>query len=332
MPKEIELTPIIESLDDYAAIEDKIMVLYRRELYFPLLRQLKFPNKVLKNAIEPLVEAIQTGRITFSKGTFSGRFNASISKELKRLGAQWDRKTGTWKVSQSFLPIEVRSAISASDARFQEKLAEIDARLSALSPEIFAGKLRLSNNFDTLLFKTERNFSSSIKNITVAPQLSDEARRRVSEEWEKNLQLYIQDFTEKETSRLRKDVKEAVFSGNRYESLIGTIQKSYGVTQSKAKFLARQETSLLMTKFKQTRYEDAGVRKYKWTCVHMPHQKKGAPYIPGEVRYSHGILNGKVFRWDQPPVVNEKGERKNPGQDYNCRCYAIPIVEFGKKE
>lgn len=328
-----ELKPIIESTEDYEAVERKIIELYRREIYLPLMRDLKIPrSKVLKNSIEDLVSAIQTGRITFSMGIFRGRFSAAISKELKRLGARWDRKQGTWKISQSFLPIEVRSAISASEVRFQEKIAEIDARLSALSPEIFADKLKVAGSFDTLLWKTDRSFEASIRGITISPKLSPETRRRVSQEWEKNMQLWIQDFTEKEVQKLRKDVQTAAFSGNRYESMIATIKKSYGVTQSKAKFLARQETSLLMAKYKQTRYEDAGVRKYKWTCVHMPKQKKGAPYVPGEVRYSHGILDGKVFRWDQPPVVNEKGERKNPGQDYNCRCYAIPIVEFATRD
>ena len=48
---------------------------------------------------------------------------------------------------------------------------------------------------------------------------------------------------------------------------IGAIQKSYGVTANKAKFLARQETKLLTTTLKEVRYVDAGVTKYKWKSV-----------------------------------------------------------------
>ena len=80
------------------------------------------------------------------------------------------------------------------------------------------------------------------------------------------------------------------------------------------------ENYLYVTKLKETIYTDAGVPKYKWGTV------VGSP--GHEVRHSHAILKGKIFRWDNPPVVNEKGDRKNPGEDFGCRCFAIPIVEF----
>jgi SPP1 gp7 family putative phage head morphogenesis protein len=95
------------------------------------------------------------------------------------------------------------------------------------------------------------------------------------------------------------------------------------VSANKAKFLARQETSLMTTKLKETRYREAGVNEYKWKTV------AGSKLHP--VRPSHKILEGRIFRWDDPPITTPPGEavrRNNPGQDYNCRCFAQPIVRF----
>lgn len=38
-----------------------------------------------------------------------------------------------------------------------------------------------------------------------------------------------------------------------------------------------------------------------------------------KVRESHAANDGQVFEWDNPPGTG------NPGEDYNCRCYAEPL-------
>lgn len=328
--KTLELPPVKETVSDFEAIEREIIALFKRELYFPLLRDLQLPKKTLKNnkSRSRVADALNDGRITFSQGRFSGRFSAGISQELRALGARWDRKTGTWRISLSSLPYDLQAAIAVSEVRFRAKIAGLDRKLSKILPEEIADKLSVAKNFDAALWKTERDLKATMKAIQVPPQLSDEQREKVADEWQTNMRLWIKDFSEKEITRLRKDVQASVFTGNRRESLVKTIQKSFGVTENKAKFLARQETSLLLAKYKETRYVAAGVKQYKWGCVKMPHQAKNAPYKPGDVRYHHGVLEGKIFSWDDPPIVNDKGDRKNPGQDYNCRCFAIPIVKF----
>lgn len=321
--KEIKLRPIKEATDDYERAEKAILELLRKELYIPIMQELGAPKNQLQNSIEDLNQAILSGRITFYRGAFKGRLSSSISRELRQLGAEWDRKQGQFKIPLRSLPQSVRATIQASESRMKAKLAGIDRKLSQLLPAKIADKLQVSKYFDTALWKVERDFQSSIKNITVGPQLTKEQSAKIADEWQTNMKLWVKDFTEKEISRLRKDVQASVFTGNRYESMISKIQKSYGVSANKAKFLARQETSLLMTKFKETRYRSAGVNEYKWGCV------AGSKNHP--VRASHKILEGKIFRWDNPPITTAPGEpvrKNNPGQDYNCRCFAQPIVRF----
>lgn len=325
---EIKLKPIRESTEDYDRVEKTIKQLFREQIYFPLLAAMVEPKRTLTNSSDAVAEALSSGRITYSRGSFRGRFNSEISKELKSLGAHWDSKQGTWRIPKSSLSPDILGAISVSRARFDETLAAIDRTLAKILPTEVAGKLKVQKLFDATLWKTESEFQKSVKGITIAPNLSPAQATRISTEWEKNLQLYVADFTAKETSELRKRVKETVFTGARREALVKVITASYDVSINKAKFLAKQETSLLMAKHKQTRYEEAGVNEYIWKCVHNAKDKSPLQRTPGNVRYYHGLLDGKKFTWRNPPVVNEKGDRKNPGQDYNCRCYAIPVVRF----
>ena len=37
---------------------------------------------------------------------------------------------------------------------------------------------------------------------------------------------------------------------------------------------------------------------------------------------------GEVFKFSNPPIDSPNGSRHNPGQNYNCRCIAIPVVKF----
>lgn len=41
----------------------------------------------------------------------------------------------------------------------------------------------------------------------------------------------------------------------------------------------------------------------------------------------HQELDGTEQSWDDPPVTNEDGDRNHPGEDYQCRCVAYPILD-----
>lgn len=330
--REKYLRPVKETTEDYEAIEQHIRDLFKREIYLPLIRIIDPVRNTITNARPGLLDALMYGQVQFYRGTFSGRFNATISKELKAIGARWDSRSGTWKLSQSSLPVDVQNAIKASESHFLRKMQKIDDHLSKILPEEIADKLKASKFLDSTLWKVDRDIRANMRNIQVPPQLTKEQRKTIADEWQNNMKIDIKDWTETAIKKLRREMKESVYAGNRYETAIKTISKSYGVSLSKAKFLARQETNLLMSKFKEVRYKDAGIKKYKWRCV------TGSPAHP--VRHSHKILDGKVFSWENPRELDKNGrvnpngahkpgENKNPGEDYNCRCTAVPIVEFG---
>lgn len=321
--KTVELKTIKETTKDYEGIEREIKRVFRKLLYTPLLQEIGEPKKTLTNAREDLLFALQSGRIQFHRGRFTGKLNATLTKELKAIGAKWDAKTQSFKLLSSDLPLEARNAVSSSHVRFEQQLSRIDAKIAKILPAEIAEHIKVSEFFESALGKVDKDFRTSVARITIEPALTPRQKKQIADEWQENMELWIKDFSEKEIGELRQNIKKTIFSGTRSEALVATIKKSYGVTENKAKFLARQETSLLMTKYKQTRYEDAGVDEYKWGCV------AGTKNHP--VRPWHKALEGKTFSWQNPPVTTKPGEpqrRNNPGQDYNCRCFARPIVTF----
>ena len=327
----IDLKPVIIGEAGIDFVEKKIMALLRKSLYLPLVRELGVSSKVLKNNKNLLAEAIKSGRIQFFRGKFSGRFSAAVSKELAALGARWDRKTGTFQLPQSSLPPEILSAISESEAAFSAKLFKLDSVLKSIVPEKITEQLKISDHIDRSLWKVEKDIDKTMQKITVSPKLSAEAKRKLADEYELNLQRYIQNWTVEEIVNLREKIKKSVLAGERNEDREKIILKMLGESNqqaiNKARFLARQETNLLMTEFKKDKYLDAGVEWYEWRTSNHPVQAKGAKYLPGEVRHDHGELAGKLFSWNDPPITDAKTGRKNhPRQDYNCRCNYIPVV------
>jgi SPP1 gp7 family putative phage head morphogenesis protein len=165
--------------------------------------------------------------------------------------------------------------------------------------------------------RMEHDFKFSVRAAYegIVPQLTPEQRGTLAAEWGQNLDLYIRDWTSKNILELREKIQDSALSGRRSSELIEIVQKNYGVSRDKAKFLARQETSLLLSKYREVRYRDIGVETYRWSTSNDV-----------RVRADHKHLQGKVFKFSNPPVVDtQNGRRANPGEDFGCRCVAIPV-------
>lgn len=111
-----------------------------------------------------------------------------------------------------------------------------------------------------------------------------------------------------------KRVEQSVFAGAsrgaRFEDVADEIKAATGVSDSKARFLARDQTAKLNGELTEARQRSVGIEKYEWSTS-----------LDERVRDSHAANEGKIFSWDSPP------ETGHPGEDYNCRCVAIPVFE-----
>lgn len=97
-------------------------------------------------------------------------------------------------------------------------------------------------------------------------------------------------------------VSRGVQQGQRYEDIADEIQNLYGVTDSRAKLIARDQTAKTNAAITQTRQEDLGINKYRWITAGDE-----------RVRETHAANEGEIFSWDDPPA-----ETGHPGTDINC--------------
>ncbi len=97
------------------------------------------------------------------------------------------------------------------------------------------------------------------------------------------------------------------------ETFAQHLAKRFDVAESRARFIARDQLGKLWGQLNAVRQRGIGVTKFIWSTMGDE-----------RVRPMHEDLEGKKCDYDNPPVVNPAGDRLLPGEDYNCRCDAIP--------
>lgn len=118
--------------------------------------------------------------------------------------------------------------------------------------------------------------------------------------------------------RAQKLANEAFYNGTRADDIAKELMATTEVTESRATLIARTETARSNAIINQSRAVALGSNQYRW-------HNSG----DGNVRDAHKTfegkpLQGRIFSWDDPPTLDD-GTTINPGEIYNCRCYAEGI-------
>lgn len=131
----------------------------------------------------------------------------------------------------------------------------------------------------------------------------------------------IKDISAEQHRRIKELVDEAQTTGMRVETLAKRLEDELGIAKSRARLIGRDQVLKANSKLTQDRMQAAGFKRYRWSSG-----------TDARVRPMHRELDGQVFSWDDPPVTNPQGDRNHPGQDYQCRCGAIPVFESDSAE
>ena len=271
-----------------------------------------------------LEEALATGRVWYADGVFGSDqgFGSEVSRELRALGARYDAEKGVYKIEEASIPFQLRGALSTAQAQAEAAHRAVITTLTQIAGNMAQAPvgLDLSQPITRILIDLNSQFNKSVKGleaITVAPELQPAVREALVKTLTQNLELSVKNFSADQVLELRKMAEANLMSGARLDKLSRMIEAQFGVAKRKANFLASQETSLLTAKFRMERAKNAGSTSYVWYCRH-----------DNRVRPGHQALNGTRQNWDQPPVDNPRtGEHHNPGEAFNCRCFARPIIE-----
>lgn len=118
--------------------------------------------------------------------------------------------------------------------------------------------------------------------------------------------------------KMKEITTDGFMKGKSTTAIIKEIQRAYGVDKRHARLLARDQIAKLNSGLTRQQQTDAGVSEYTWSTSGDT-----------RVRDGHKKLNGKRFQWSDPPVVDAKtGRRCHPGEDYECRCVALPVFNI----
>ena len=311
-------------------LENVINLLFKN-IYKPLAKLLveegiADTQKDVLNSEFNLLQAIKNNQLLYDGSGFvytkTYKANTNLTKELQTLGAVFNNKQKKWFINASVLPDEVILAINQIQA-MQYSLA---TKLGNYTNQLNSANVILLQEFKTKFKEIYYNIIENVikqnkqnltaEGIAIKLKFDDVILEQIASEYTNNLQLYINTFTQEQITQLRQIVSNNVDRGLRKENLIQEIQERFDVSKSKAKFLARQETSLLTANIQKQNMLRAGIEYYVWDSSR-----------DRKVRPDHAVLNGKIFRFDNPPIVNQKtGARANAGEDFACRCVSRPLL------
>ncbi|NOG26574.1 minor capsid protein [Lysinibacillus fusiformis] len=109
-------------------------------------------------------------------------------------------------------------------------------------------------------------------------------------------------------------VNDGVKSGVPIKQIREQLMAEVDISRNKAQFIAVDQAGSILGQMTAQRHQNIGIEKFTWYDA-----------SDERVRKSHKELSGKVFSYDDPPTVN--GRKVLPGEDYRCRCVAIPVFE-----
>ena len=186
---------------------------------------------------------------------------------------------------------------------------------------------RIAREMDSIKLNVEKmtlnEWKKAIKRTLGIDLFADyyrgEKYKKLVDQWiRKNIDL-ISKFPIESFGTMQQIVFNGWYQSKPTRTIIKEMQEQFGMDRRRAEFIAVDQTSKLCAEITQYQQTEAGVEEYVWsTC--RDHR----------VRSRHRELHGKTFRWDDPPVVDQKtGRRCHPGEDYRCRCVAIPVFNVG---
>lgn len=316
--RERALKPIYDRESYAKGVDAMIAYNLYRDLFKPLFALLR-PAARTAAKVTATVEALTAGRIAYADGFFVGQFSAAVSRELRALGATFNATRKAYKLALPAIPIEVKQAIAAGKLVARERA---DAMLAHLDTVSRAPALAFEDSLASMMADLDTQFHATTVDLSVPLTLTPPIARRLQDEYVENLDLGIQHWQDEAVARLRGQIATSAAEGFRADRMAKVLEAEYGATQSKAKFLARQETSLFVSKYREARYTEAGITRYRWSTSNDE-----------RVRSSHRALNKRVFSWDNPPIIDPAtGRRGHPGEDFGpCRCLAIPMVRIPRQ-
>lgn len=222
-------------------------------------------------------------------------------------------------------------ATFAQDAAARDILNIVLKRLNRKWSSIFEGfAQKVSREFVDRA--DEQATAASLHSLSIAG--IDQPRARFTELVSNTLGAAT-DFNHTLITNVQKEVHEKVFESvmlsltspdpakQGMTGIENSLKEIGGFSKKRVDLITRDQTAKLYTALSDERMVQNGVEEFEW-------QHSSAGKVP---RHSHQLMNGHVFKLNDPRLWTvggefdlKKGDLGPPGWAINCRCRKIPII------
>ena len=306
-------------------IENKIarkIIEWEWQWYFKPIFDVLKTNEVL-NDNNVLFEALKSGALYYQNGGFyskTGRFSNKLSKELEQMGAKYSRYGRCYRLAKDKLPQNINWIIETINAKNYSDVVAISKIMIDFigNMDELIKNLKIADLAEEMILNVEKRVYDNFKANrieTITPKMSDAIAKQFNEEYTDNLKFNIKKWLPEDIVKMREVIGQMAIDGESRITIRQYIENRFKVSQSKAKFLARNESKLAITEYLKAKYQSEGSEEFVWYTSNDE-----------RVRDDHKELHGKTFRYDNPPIIDKRtGRRGLPGEDYGCRCTFVPV-------
>lgn len=219
---------------------------------------------------------------------------------------------------------DIRDLIDKVKQEIMLAAAELEQRLEKYGLYDLVAKIGKTVQASSL-----REWKKCVKN-TLGIDLMDDYYKgdfyeQILRRWIDENVLKIKSIPQNTLLEMQQIILNGFSNGETIRDITKEIQNEYNVTRSKARSLARDQIGTLNSQITKLQQQDAGCNRYRWSTSG-----------DSRVRDSHKSLDGQIFSWDEPPEmwymtkkgIKKTGRRCHPGEDYACRCCAIPVFDI----
>lgn len=146
-------------------------------------------------------------------------------------------------------------------------------------------------------------------------------------QWARGNAALIRSIPEQALSQVEEIAQRALLTGADPRQTAAEIAERFGVADSRARLIARDQVANLNGQITRERNTALGIITYIWSSS-----------IDERVRPEHQAMDGRLCRWDDPTVYSDDdgvtwlprsqigGVNEHPGMDIQCRCVSRPVL------
>lgn len=302
------------------AIQAEVMAYFRDVLVTPLESKLADLTRRNSHESDALKIAIAAGLVWYTEGAFHGRFNAGTSAALSKMGARFRKRSAKWEIPVAQIPLEIRQAIYQAKSKTAETIAALAALVLLMRSHVDEADTGISlvATEKRILDAANDEFNKALKDFDAdrSPVGIPSEMKGISEEIEQAAKEDAKRVMKEELDNLADELATLKNEDAPLDEVKKTVERLKHRLALRTRTLSEHAAALLLSQFRKAQAKRLGLSSYVWKTKR-----------DNRVRHDHRELEGKTFRWDDPPITNQRtGDRNHPGEDINCRCVPLNII------